>query len=210
MATLQPSARSRSARSWRRLRGRPSTSRSPSFGGHHRTASRPCLLASSRMAPRWATAGGEGSEHTFASSGAARVQVNISLRRRPARPGYRPEAVHVKAIRLRFVAMRERLEEEPEPDEEPDETPAAVGTAPGTQVPSVADGGREHEYRTDLLTAAEVIDGKTLAGQLTKASGHGWDLVDIISAGDRYAVLLRRAKRPERNARPVGFTPPRS
>lgn len=106
--------------------------------------------------------------------------------------------------------MRERLEEEPEPDEEPDETPAAVATAPGGQVPSVSDGGREHEYRTDLLTAAEVVDGATLAGQLTKASADGWDLVDIINAGDRYAVLLRRAKRPERSARPVGFTPPRS
>jgi hypothetical protein len=106
--------------------------------------------------------------------------------------------------------MRERLEEEPEPDEEPDERPAGVATAPGTQVPSVSDAGREHEYRTDLLTAGEVLDGKTLADQLTKASSDGWDLVDIISAGDRYAVLLRRAKRPERNARPVGFTPPRS
>lgn len=105
--------------------------------------------------------------------------------------------------------MRERLEEEPEPDEEPDE-PGAVATAPGTQLPSVSDGGREHEYRTDLLTAAEVLDGTTLAGQLNKASTDGWDLVDIINAGDRYAVLLRRAKRPERNARPVGFTPPRS
>jgi hypothetical protein len=108
--------------------------------------------------------------------------------------------------------MRERLEEEPEPepDEDPDETPSAVATAPGAQVPAVSDAGREHEYRTDLLTAAEVVDGTTLAGQLTRASGDGWDLVDIINAGDRYAVLLRRTKRPERNARPVGFTPPRS
>ena len=106
--------------------------------------------------------------------------------------------------------MRERLEEEPEPEVEPDETPGAVATAPGAHIPSVSEGGREHEYRTDLLTAAEVIDGQTLAGLLTKTSGEGWDLVDIISAGDRYAVLLRRAKRPERNARPVGFTPPRS
>ena len=55
-----------------------------------------------------------------------------------------------------------------------------------------------------------VLDGTTLAGQLNKASTDGWDLVDIINAGDRYAVLLRRAKRPDRNARPVGFTPPRS
>jgi hypothetical protein len=107
--------------------------------------------------------------------------------------------------------MRERLEEEPEPDEEPDESPAADATAPSTLVPSVADGGgREFEYRTDLLTATEVTDGETLAGQLTTSSADGWDLVDIINAGDRYAVLLRRAKRPERSSRPVGFTPPRS
>jgi hypothetical protein len=113
-------------------------------------------------------------------------------------------------IRLRFVAMRERLEEEPEPDEEPDEEPSSVATAPGGHVPTVSDGSREHEYRTDLLTAAEVMDGTTLAAQLTKASSDGWDLVDVIDAGDRYAILLRRAKRPERNSRPVGFTPPRS
>jgi hypothetical protein len=116
-----------------------------------------------------------------------------------------------KPFRLRFVAMRERLEEEPEPDEpeEPDESPAPAA-ASGAHVPSVVDGAREHEYRTELLTAAEITDGATLAANLTKSSADGWDLVDIINAGDRYAILLRRAKRPERNSRPVGFTPPRS
>ncbi len=107
------------------------------------------------------------------------------------------------------MAMRERLEEEPEPDEEPDETPATA-SEPRAQVPSVLDGAREYEYRTELVTAEEVVDGSTLAGRLTKASTDGWDLVDIIGAGDRHAILLRRAKRPERNARPVGFTAPRS
>jgi hypothetical protein len=115
------------------------------------------------------------------------------------------------AIRLRFVAMRERLEEEPEPDEEPDEEPDTASTTTSTLVPSVGpNGGREFEFRTDLITAAEVVDGTTLAGQLTKASEDGWDLVDIINAGERYAILLRRAKKSERNSRPVGFTPPRS
>jgi len=123
-------------------------------------------------------------------------------------PAYRIPPDPSGPIRLRFEAMRERLEEEPEPDEEPDEEPASVATATGSTLPSVHDGGREFEYRTDLVTAAEVVDGTTLAGQLTKASADGWDLVDIINAGDRHAVLLRRAKRPERNARPVGFTPP--
>ena len=109
--------------------------------------------------------------------------------------------------------MRERLEEEPEevpevdPDEEPGEEPAKGPE--GTLVPSVADGHRDFEFRTDLVTAAQVIDGTTLAEQLTKASADGWDLVDIIHAGDRHAILLRRAKRSERSSRPVGFTPPR-
>jgi len=100
--------------------------------------------------------------------------------------------------------MRERLEEEP--DEEPDETPAAAATS--TLVPAVSNGGREFEYRTELVTAAQVLDGTTLAEQLTKASADGWDLVDVITAGDRHAVLLRRAKRAEREARQVGFSPP--
>jgi hypothetical protein len=103
--------------------------------------------------------------------------------------------------------MRERLEEEPEPDEEPDETPAAAASTPSTPLPSVMDGGREFEYRTELVTAEQVVDGSTLAGQLTKASADGWDLVDIINTGDRHAILLRRGKRPERSSRPVGFTP---
>jgi hypothetical protein len=106
--------------------------------------------------------------------------------------------------------MGERLEEEPEPDEEPDETPAA--TAPGTLVPSVTggDGGREFEYRTELVTAAQITDGNTLAEQLTKASTDGWDLVDIVNAGERHAILLRRAKKPSAGSRLVGFLPPSS
>jgi hypothetical protein len=105
--------------------------------------------------------------------------------------------------------MRERLEEEPEPDEEPEEEPDGAAATAGAPLPSVADGGREFEYRTELVTAAQVVDGTTLATQLTSASADGWDLVDIVNAGERHAILLRRAKRPERNARPVGFTPPK-
>src|SRR5260370_29110550 len=105
--------------------------------------------------------------------------------------------------------MTERLEEEPEPDEDPEEEPAAVATAARPLVPSIGDGGREFEYQTDLLTTAEVIDGSTLAGRLTKASGDGWELGDIINAGARHALLLRRANLPWRNIRPVASTPPR-
>jgi hypothetical protein len=108
------------------------------------------------------------------------------------------------SIRLRFVAMRERLEEEPDPDDEPEESTPA-GQAPGTFAP-ISDGGREYEYRTDLVTTEQVVDGTTLSGQLTRASADGWDLVDIVSVGDRHAVLLRRVKRAERSSRAVGFT----
>ena len=98
--------------------------------------------------------------------------------------------------------MRERLEEDPDLDEE-DETSAPP--APGTLAP-FSDAGREFEYRTDLVTTEQVVDGTTLAGQLTRASADGWDLVDIVGAGDRHAILLRRVKRPERSVRTVGFT----
>jgi hypothetical protein len=100
--------------------------------------------------------------------------------------------------------LEEELEEEPDPDDEPEESPQA-GRAPGTIAP-MSDGNREYEYRTDLISTAELVDGTTLPGQLTTASADGWDLVDIVSAGDRHAVLLRRVKRAERSSRPVGFT----
>jgi len=103
--------------------------------------------------------------------------------------------------------MRERVEEEPEPEPEPEETPPAEA-ATSTLVPTVGDAGREYEYRTELVTATQVLDGKTLPEQLNKASIDGWDLVDIIVVGDRHAILLRRAKRPGQSNRRVGFAPP--
>lgn len=103
--------------------------------------------------------------------------------------------------------MRVRSEEEPEPDEDPDEEPA-VATPPGPVVPAVPPGMRDLEYRTELMTAAEVVDGSTLADNLTKAAGDGWDLVDIIQAADRYTILLRRPKKMDREDRRVGFLPP--
>jgi hypothetical protein len=102
--------------------------------------------------------------------------------------------------------MRVRSEEEPEPDEDPGEETATA--APGPVVPAVGSGTRELEYRTELITAAEVVDGKSLAERLNTASSDGWDLVEIIQAGDRYAALLRRPKAPDREQRRVGFLPP--
>ena len=114
------------------------------------------------------------------------------------------------ASRLTFLKMRERVEEEPEPDEEPDREAPPAASATSTLVPTVGDSGREYEYRTELVTAAQVLDGTTLPERLNRASADGWDLVDIIVAGDRHAILLRRTKRPQRSARPVGFARPES
>lgn len=102
--------------------------------------------------------------------------------------------------------MRCRSEEEPEPEEDPGQEAQATG--PTHVLPSVASEGREHEYRTELLTTAQIVDGNTLADRLTAASSDGWDLVDVIPAGERHAVLLRRHKQPQRGSRPVGFAPP--
>jgi hypothetical protein len=108
--------------------------------------------------------------------------------------------------------MRLRLEEDPEPiivpepDEDPDEPsgePAAAATA--TMVPRVdAAGDREYEYKVDVITIAQVLDG-TLADRLSEASHDEWNLVDIIDAGDKKALLLRKRKQKESSRRPVGF-----
>ncbi len=109
--------------------------------------------------------------------------------------------------------MRLRFEEEPEPiivpepDEDPDgpddEPAAAAGTA--TIVPRVdSPMEREYEYRVDVLSLAEVLDG-TIAEKLSEASHDDWHLVDIIDAGDKKALLLRKRKQKESARRPVGF-----
>lgn len=102
--------------------------------------------------------------------------------------------------------MPARFEEEPEPDEEPGET--AVAAPPAPMVPSVAPASREFEYRTEMITPEEVGDGSTLAERLNKASTEGWDLVDVIQAGERYTLLLRHPRTPDREERRVGFLPP--
>jgi hypothetical protein len=106
--------------------------------------------------------------------------------------------------------MRPRLEEEPiivpEPDEDPEEPdePAGAGAA-ATMVPRVdSPTDREYEYRVDVVTVAQVLDG-TIAEKLGDASHDDWHLVDIIDAGDKKALLLRRRKQKDSNRRPVGF-----
>jgi hypothetical protein len=103
-----------------------------------------------------------------------------------------------------------RSEEIPEedPDEEPEEEPTGAGAAMATAVPSLGLPSREFEFRTDELSLAELVDGRTLAARLGQASKDGWDYVQVIEAGEKRLLLLRRAKRPEKQGRPVGFFPP--
>jgi hypothetical protein len=99
---------------------------------------------------------------------------------------------------------------EEEPDEEPEEPqpdgPEAA-TPPGA-LPTVSMPGREWEYSTRVLTIAEITDGTTLVDLLKSSAEDGWDLADVIDAGDKRVVLLRRPKRSSREARRVGFAPP--
>ena len=105
---------------------------------------------------------------------------------------------------------RSHSEEEPEPDEEPDEEPETASAAPAGMVPTVGgSAGRDYEFRTELLSIAQVADGKTLGELLTKSSADNWDLVDVIDAGDQRVILLRKVKRTPRDSRPVGFSVPR-
>ncbi len=97
-----------------------------------------------------------------------------------------------------------RSEEDPEEDEP--ETDGARPAAP--VVPTVGAAGREWEYRTDLVTQAQVADGDTLSKRLTTASSEGWDLFQVLDAGDRKVLLLRRPKQPKKEPRRVGFAPP--
>ncbi|MEP7104912.1 MAG: hypothetical protein ABI838_03585 [Chloroflexota bacterium] len=105
-----------------------------------------------------------------------------------------------------------RLEEEPEPiivpepDEDPDEPDVEPAAAAGAAIVPRVDSGadREYEYRVDVITVAQVLDG-TLADRLSEASHEEWSLVDIIDAGDQKAILLRKRKQKESSRRPVGF-----
>ena len=104
--------------------------------------------------------------------------------------------------------MRSEEIPEEEPDEEPEEEPSNASQAVATAVPSLGFPSREYEFRTDVITVAELADGSTLATRLTAASKDGWDFVQVVEAGDQRFLLLRRARRSEKQARPVGFFPP--
>jgi hypothetical protein len=99
-----------------------------------------------------------------------------------------------------------------EPDEDPEYEPEDIPAAPTTLMtgPSQANGAgdREFEYRTEVLSLEQVVDGKTLPELLAAATGEGWHYVDIVDAGASRVLLLRKVKKTERERRSVGFAPP--
>jgi hypothetical protein len=104
---------------------------------------------------------------------------------------------------------------EEDPDEDPDEpyepNHPGDGLATATQaVPHVGLPLREWEFSTQVLTLAQVVDGVTLVKVLKQAGEDGWDLTDVIDAGEKRVLLLRRPKRSRRESRRVGFAPPKS
>ena len=101
-------------------------------------------------------------------------------------------------------------EEEPEEPDEPDEPggPDNGAMAPTRMVPNVGLPGRDWEFSTQVLTVAQVADGTSLVKVLKESATDGWELAQVIDGGDKRVLLLRRPKRPQREARRVGFAPP--
>ncbi|TMC14505.1 MAG: hypothetical protein E6J29_02900 [Chloroflexi bacterium] len=100
------------------------------------------------------------------------------------------------------------IEPDEDPEYEPEDIPAAPTTLSAGAPAANGYGEREFEYRTEALSLEQVLDGKTLGERLTTASADGWQLVDIVDAGDRRVLVLRKQKKAERVRRSVGFAPP--
>jgi hypothetical protein len=97
-----------------------------------------------------------------------------------------------------------RADEEPEePETEPE--PSSSTTSPAVVVAAPSSQGVAFDYRTEVLTAKEVLDGTTLPDKLARESAEGWDLVDLIQAENRHVIILRKPKKPDRSERRVGF-----
>jgi hypothetical protein len=110
-------------------------------------------------------------------------------------------------------SMEMRLRSEDDPDAEPDEPdqpshPGDGAALAGTMVPTVGLPLREWEFSTQVLTVAQLIDGATLVKLLKEAGADGWELTDVIDAGEERVLLMRRSKRSARESRRVGFAPP--
>lgn len=75
-------------------------------------------------------------------------------------------------------------------------------------VPTVGLPGRDWEFSTQVMSVAEIADGTTLVKILKDSGADGWELAQVIDGGDKRVLLMRRPKRPSREARRVGFAPP--
>jgi hypothetical protein len=103
-----------------------------------------------------------------------------------------------------------REQDEDDPDDEPDapDEPGDGAAQPGGVIPSVAFPTREWEYSTQNLSVGQLADGTTLVKTLKDAAGDGWELDQVVEAGEKRVLLLRRPKRQSRESRRVGFAPP--
>lgn len=96
-----------------------------------------------------------------------------------------------------------RADEEPEePETEPE--PSSSATSPAVVIAPPGQ-GVAFDYRTEVLTASQVLDGTTLPEKLAKESAEGWDLVDLVQAEGKHVIILRKPKKPDRAERRVGF-----
>lgn len=97
-----------------------------------------------------------------------------------------------------------RADEEPEEPETEPQSPSAPSAQAVVVAPAGAP-GVAFEYRTEVLTAEQVLDGTTLPEKLAQESTDGWDLVDLIQAQDKHVIILRKPKKTDRGERRVGF-----
>ena len=100
------------------------------------------------------------------------------------------------------------IEPDEDPDYEPDDLPAAPATMVKVGARTDGAGEAEFEYRTEVLTLEQMVDGETLAGLLASSSADGWHYVGVVDAGEKRVVILRKLKKTARERRSVGFAPP--
>jgi|SRR5579859_2938639 hypothetical protein len=100
------------------------------------------------------------------------------------------------------------IEPDEDPEYEPDDLPAAPATMVRAGGRSDGTGEPEFDYRTEVVTLEQLLDGRTLAELLASASSDGWHYVSVVDAGDKRVVVLRKLKKAQRERRSVGFAPP--
>jgi hypothetical protein len=124
---------------------------------------------------------------------------------KPVQRGFDPR----RGYCLQSSAVRIHDEEDPDEPDEPDQPDEPGDAAAGSRLlPTVAMPSREWEFSTHVLTLPQVADGTTLVKTLKDAGADGWELSEVVDAGDKRVLLMRRPKRGERETRRVGFAPP--